>query len=148
MISQKSFEFRFILLLLALPTEEVKMSTQFNVFKRCPDVLEYIEFESPVPLDPSQCSGLNLTVPDFDPVQLPLPKFQTPAVNSAVYVTCDLNVIQAATNGSSISPTVFKRLCVAKNNETDAKFNCNYDIQIHRKITNSDRILSILFRNF
>lgn len=102
-----------------------------------------IEFESPVPLDPSQCSRLNLTVPDFDQVQLPLPKFQTPAVNSAVYVTCDLNVIQAAaaTNGSS-SPTVFKRLCVAKNNETDAKFNCNYDIQIHRK--NPDFIDSLL----
>ncbi|XP_046642904.1 uncharacterized protein LOC124328244 isoform X1 [Daphnia pulicaria] len=105
-----------------------------------------IKFESPVPLDPSQCSGLNLTVPDFDPVQLPLPKFQTPAVNSAVYVTCDLNVIQAATNGSSISPTVFKRLCVAKNNETDAKFNCNYDIQIHLDPTSGRTVMFAEFR--
>jgi hypothetical protein len=86
----------------------------------------------PVPLDSSQCSGLNLTVPDFDEVQLPLPKFQTPPVNAGgVYVTCDLNVIQAAAGSSS--PVVYKRFCVAKNNETDAKFNCNYDIQINRK---------------
>lgn len=96
-----------------------------------------IELEVPVPLDSSQCSGLNLTVPDFEDVHLALPKFQAPTTNdSAVHVTCDVNVVQSKSfsNGSNTdSPLVFKRFCVAKNNETDAKFNCNYDVQLNRK---------------
>lgn len=97
------------------------------------------EFEIPVPLDTSQCSGLNLTVPDFDDLHLELPKFKMPSTNeTAIYVTCDLNVTQqlAAANGTvDSSTTVYhQRLCVARNNETDAKFNCHYDVRLTRKL--------------
>ena len=129
------------------PKKRREKTLKCNVFKRYPDVVR-TEFEVPIPLDSSQCSGLNLTVPDFDEVQLPLPKFQTPPVNSAVYVTCDLNIIQAAAviNGSHI-PVVYKRFCVAKNNETDAKFNCNYDIQINRK-KRTQFFIDYIFKTF
>ena len=90
------------------------------------------ELQAPVPLDSSQCSRLNLTVPDFDDVHLALPRFQVPSDgHSAVYVTCDVSAVNGST---SDGPIIFKRHCVAKNNETDAKFDCHYDAHLTRKI--------------
>lgn len=109
-----------------------------------------IKLEVPVPLDSSQCSGLNLTVPDFEDVHLALPKFQAPTTNdSAVHVTCDVNVVQSKSfsNGSNTdSPLVFKRFCVAKNNETDAKFNCNYDVQLNLDPASGNTVMFAEFR--
>lgn len=94
------------------------------------------EYEIPVPLDSSQCSGLNLTVPDFDDVHLDVPKFQTPTTGgSAVHVICDINVVQgmSISNGSVGSSMVFRRSCIAKNNETDAQFSCHHDVRLNRE---------------
>ena len=94
------------------------------------------ELEAPVPLDSSQCSGLNLTVPDFDDVHLALPKFQSPTTNdSAVNVVCDIDFVRASANRTDEDFMLIRRFCVAKNNETDAKFNCHYDVRLTRKLS-------------
>lgn len=91
------------------------------------------ELEMPVPLDSSQCSRLSLTVPDFDDVHLALPRFLVPTDgHSAVDVTCS-DAVQTNNGTGDSSSMLFKRLCLAKNNETDAKFNCHYDVHLTRK---------------
>ena len=106
-----------------------------------------VEFEAPVPFDSAQCSGLNLTVAESDDVQLPLPRFVQPfkqesaKPSGAIRIDCDVNSVKAPSkaqlsdaNGAAV---IVKRYCVARNAETDAAFNCTYDVQLNGKVKRS-----------
>lgn len=81
-----------------------------------------LEFEPPTPIDFNQCSALNMTVAESDDVQLPLPLFNSRAIR----VECDVNSLKAPSTA-----VIIKRSCTARNTETDAVFNCTYDVHLN-----------------
>lgn len=105
-----------------------------------------LELQVPIPVDDAQCSDRNLTVGGEDDKQrmvkeMLLPKFRQPDAG-VVDVVCDEPVIDDSRKtvrqypptlidsgrDNLIRRTVLRRNCAAVNNETDARFNCSFNV--------------------
>lgn len=98
------------------------------------------EAEAPIPLFESECADRNLTVGEQEELEsddqlrlivgeLSVPRFHSPAAGM-VDVSCGLSEEQPLSSGDS---KTIRRTCVAGNNETDARFNCSYNVVVTRK---------------